>query len=57
MDTNAFLGFAGIIVLLLLWSWYSKERGFGGGFMAAVVTLVILGAIAVLVVRLLGFRV
>jgi len=53
MDTNTFLGFAGVIVLLLLWSWYSKERGFGGGFVTALITLAVLVGILMLVLRLL----
>ncbi|HKI57143.1 MAG TPA: hypothetical protein VKB31_08335 [Trueperaceae bacterium] len=54
MNSDTLIGFAAVVVLLLLWSAYSKERGFGGGFMSALVTLVILGAVALLVVRLLG---
>lgn len=53
MDTNTLLGFAGVIVLLLLWSWYSKERGFGGGFVTALVTLAVLIGVGLLVMRLL----
>ncbi len=52
MDTNTLLGFAGVIALLLLWSWYSKERGFGGGFFYAIVTLGVLVAIGYGIVRL-----
>lgn len=45
MDTNTVLGFAAALVFLLLWSYYSKRRGFIEGFFAALLSVAILAGL------------
>lgn len=51
MGTRTLLGFAAAAALVLLWGWNAKERGFIGGFFAAVAALAVIAGCIFVIVR------